>query len=336
MKRKLMLFGVAALICSTMWFAPASAQNASDFKLKASSVESSDSQLVITLSGEQIEDLYAYEAKLTFDPAKLELVTAKTDIKGFSVSPIVKNGEITFAHTKIGKVNGEKGKLDITKLTFKSKQAGTSQVKWTGMKIVDHNLKNQNLTPNLATSFTKLFADISGHWAKKDIMDMVDRGIITGMNMDTFAPNNKVTRAQFAKLIAGGLKLEAGTSNPFKDVKAGAWYEDAVKSAVAAGIVTGVSADTFNPEKAITREEMAVMLVRAKAYAQGVKPETLQAGKLPAFSDDASISGWARPSLSIAVEAKLLQGRTASVLAPKGQTTRAESAVVLKRLLTSL
>ncbi|MGO4695681.1 S-layer homology domain-containing protein [Paenibacillus sp. 2TAB26] len=336
MIRKFMMYGFAVSICSMIWLTPASAQNALDFKLKASMVESANSQFTITLSGEQIEDLYAYEAKLAFDPERLELVKAETDIEGFSVSPIVKNGEITFAHTKIGKVKGEKGKLDITTMTFKAKKAGTSQVKWTAMKIVDQNLKSQTLSPNIATRFMKLFADISGHWAKADIMEMVDRGVVSGMSMDRFAPNDKVTRAQFAMMLAGALKLKEGSGNPFKDVKKGAWYEDSVKKAYAAGIVKGASAESFEPEKEITREEMAVMLVRAKAYALGVKPETLKEGKLPSYSDDGSISGWARSSLSVAVQAKLMKGRSASLLAPKGHTTRAESAVVLKRLLASL
>lgn len=338
MKRKFVMVGLMVSICTAMWIpsASVSAQSASDFKLKRSAAESSNSQFSITLSGEQIEDLYAYEAKLTFDPDKLELVKAETAIKGFSVSPIVKDGEITFAHTKIGKVKGETGNLDITKLTFKTKKAGTARVKWTGIKIVDQNLKSQMLTPNLSTTYIKLFNDIAGHWAKGDIMDMVDSGVVSGMSADRFAPNNAVTRAQFATLLANALKLKAGSGNPFKDVKQGAWYEDAVKKAYAAGLISGVSADTFKPEKAISREEMAVMLVRAKAYALGAKPESLKEGKLPSYSDSTSISGWAKSSVSVAVEAKLMNGRSATVFAPKGQTTRAESAVVLKRLLKSL
>ncbi|MDQ6423284.1 S-layer homology domain-containing protein [Paenibacillus sp. LHD-117] len=336
MKRKWLMYGLTVSICSMMWLTPATAQTASDFKLKASTAESSNSQFTITLSGEQIEDLYAYEAKLTFDPEKLELVKAETDIEGYSVSAIVTNGEITFAHTKIGKVKGEKGNLDITTLTFKAKKAGSSQVKWTGMKIVDQNLKSQTISPNLATSFMKLFSDISGHWAKADIMAMVDRGVVSGMSTDRFAPNNEVTRAQFAMMLAGALKLKAGSGNPFKDVKKGAWYEDAVKKAYAAGLVSGVTADSFKPEKPISREEMAVMLVRSKAYALGVKPETLKEGKLPSYSDQSSISGWAKFSVSVAAEAKLMNGRSAALFAPKGQTTRAEAAVVLKRLLASL
>ncbi|WP_339319642.1 S-layer homology domain-containing protein [Paenibacillus sp. FSL R10-2734] len=335
MNRKYMIYGLAVTICSMLWLTPASAQSASDFKLKTSIKESTDTQFTITLSGEKIEDLYAYETKLSFDPERLELVKAKTDIEGFSVSPIVNNGEITFAHTKIGKVKGEKGNLDITTLTFKTKKAGTSELKWTGMKIVDQNLKSQMLSPNLTVGYTKLFTDIKGHWAKTDIMEMVDRGVISGMNVDIFAPNNKLTRAQFAKMIADGLKIKEGASNPFKDVKQGSWYEEAVKRAYAAGIVTGISADKFQPEKEITREEMAVMLVRAKAHGLGVKPDTLKAGKLPVYTDDSSISEWARTSLAVAVESKLMKGRSAKLLAPKGNTTRAESAVVLKRLLTN-
>ncbi|TXK77826.1 hypothetical protein [Paenibacillus sp. N3.4] len=63
--------------------------------------------------GQNLKDLYAYEVKFIFDPDKLEVVKAESNIKGFSVSPIIKNNEITIAHTKIGNVEGEKGNLAI-------------------------------------------------------------------------------------------------------------------------------------------------------------------------------------------------------------------------------
>lgn len=175
----------------------------------------STGEFTVTLQGENIQDLYAYEAKFSFDASKLEVVKADTKIEGFSVSPIVKNNEVTFAHTKVGKVDGEKGNVDIGTITFKAKKVGSSQITWTSMKIVDHNLKNQSIALSKSADFTKIFSDLTDHWAKSDIMLMVNKQIVEGMDDDHFAPDTNVTRAQFATLIAKALNLkESAGLNP--------------------------------------------------------------------------------------------------------------------------
>ncbi|WP_169082325.1 S-layer homology domain-containing protein [Paenibacillus sp. PL91] len=334
MYRKILLNTLICTIGSMLLMTAAGAEKASDFVMRSSVKESAHAQFTITLSGENMKDLYAYEAKFKFDPEQLEVVKAESSFKGFSVSPIIKNNEITFAHTKIGNVKGEAGNMEISTITFKAKKAGTAKVNWTSMKIIDHDLKDQAFTLKESIDFTKIFSDIAGHWAKDDIMQMVDKNIVEGIDNDRFAPNNHVTRAQFAALIARALELKAGSGkNPFADVKAGSWYEDTVKSAYAAGIINGITSQTFAPDKSITREEMSVMLMRAKAYAAGVKVDSLKAGSLKGFKDEGEISEWAKKSAGFAIASGLLKGRTASAFAPKKQTTRAESAVVIKRLL---
>lgn len=84
----------------------------------------STGEFTVTLKGEQLADLFAYEAKFSIDASKLEVVKAETKIEGFSISPIVKNNEVTIAHTKIGKVNGEKGDVILGTITFKVKKVG--------------------------------------------------------------------------------------------------------------------------------------------------------------------------------------------------------------------
>ncbi|MDQ8735148.1 S-layer homology domain-containing protein [Paenibacillus sp. LHD-38] len=335
MYRKILMNSLICTICTMLWMSAASAEKASDFVMKASDKESAKAQFTITLSGENMKDLYAYEVKFKFDPDQLEVVKAESSIKGFSVSPIVKNNEITFAHTKIGNVKGEAGNMDISTITFKAKKAGTAKVNWTSMKIIDQNLKDQSFMLTQSVDFTKIFSDIVGHWAKDDIMQMVNKSIVEGIDNDRFAPNNNVTRAQFAALIARALKLKEGNGkNPFADVKAGSWYEETVKSAYAAGIITGLTSSSFAPDKSITREEMSVMLMRAKAYAAGVKIDSLKTGSLKGFKDEGDISEWAKKSVGFAIASGLLKGRTASSFSPKKFTTRAESAVVIKRLLS--
>lgn len=336
MKRKSFTLALICTLCSSMWLNTVQAEKVSDFEMKTSATESANSTFTVTLKGKDIQDLYAYEAKFNFDPKVLEIVKAETKIKGFSVSPIVKNNEITIAHTKIGNVSGEKGNLDIATITFKAKKAGTTAVKWTALKMLDRNLKDQEFTPNQSSEFTKIFSDIVGHWAKKDIMEMVTKGVVEGMDADNFAPNKNITRAQFAALIARALDLKEGAgSNPFTDVKSGVWYEDTVKKAYAAGIISGMSKTKFAPDKSITREEMTTMLMRAKAYASGVKVDSLATGSTSSFKDDNKISPWAKKSVGFALKSGLMKGRTQTTFAPKASATRAESASVIKRLLNS-
>ncbi|MDU0204782.1 S-layer homology domain-containing protein [Paenibacillus sp. MAH-36] len=232
MKRRVILAALACNLCCSLTFkAPAYAEEASQFVMKTSDDEST-SEFTVTLQGENIQDLYAYEAKISFDASKLDVVKAETKFEGFSVSPIVKNNEVTFAHTKIGKVDGDNGNLDIGTILFKAKKAGASNIIWTSIKIVDHNLKSQSIALNNSASFAKIFSDLVGHWAKSDIMMMVSKNIVEGMDDDHFSPDTIVTRAQFATLISRALDLkESANQNPFTDVAAGSWYEAAVNRA---------------------------------------------------------------------------------------------------------
>jgi len=153
-----------------MWLSTVHAEKVSDFEMQTSTTESANSTFTVTLKGKDIQDLYAYEAKFNFDPKVLEIVKAETKIKGFSVSPIVKDNEITIAHTKIGNVNGEKGNLDIATITFKAKRAGTTAVKWTAIKVLDRNLKDQEFTPNQSSTFTIGRSKISWKWSLKELL----------------------------------------------------------------------------------------------------------------------------------------------------------------------
>lgn len=334
MRHKIIL---GTLVCNLCCFAallsPAYAETASQFVLKTSATESTG-EFTLTLQGTDMQDLYAYEAKISFDASKLDVVKADTKIAGFSISPIVKNNQVTFAHTKVGKVSGEKGNLDIGTITFKAKKAGTSHLTWTSMKIVDQNLKNQTIALDKSSDFTKIFGDLVGHWAKDDVVAMVDKSIVEGMDDNHFAPDATVTRAQFATLISRALDLKSSmVQSPFSDVAAGSWYEDTVKKVYAAGLINGVSDHEFAPEKKITREEMAAMLMRAKSHVTGMRIEEMTSSSSLAFNDEDVISDWAKKVVQLAVDAGLMNGRTAEKFAPQGQATRAEAVVVLKRLL---
>ena len=72
-----------------------------------------------------------------------------------------------------------------------------------------------------------------------------------------------MTRAQFATIVVRGLGLPLMNTNTFTDVKAGSWYAPYVGTAYSYGIVNGRTANTFDPEGTITRQEAAAMVARA-------------------------------------------------------------------------
>lgn len=182
--------------------------------------------------------------------------------------------------------------------------------------------------------YTKSFADVpSTHWAAEVISNLAARQLVQGVSKEHFSPDRTVTRAEFTAMLVRLLELEANGSAPFTDVSSGKWYADAVAAAVQAGIVQGVTQDSFAPDAPITRQEMATMVVRSFHHAAG-QTQTSEA-EAP-FDDIAASPAWARESIEQAYALGLVQGRAANRFEPAGLTTRAESAQVIYHLLSKL
>ncbi|MFJ5623512.1 S-layer homology domain-containing protein [Peribacillus loiseleuriae] len=106
------------------------------------------------------------------------------------------------------------------------------------------------------------FADVkAGAWYTDSINALYAAGFIKGLDKDTFAPDKTMTRAEFAQLIVAAYDIpvkEAKT--PFTDVKAGAWYESAIETLYAQGLIKGQTATTFGPNETIKRGDFAYLL----------------------------------------------------------------------------
>ena len=203
---------------------------------------------------------------------------------------------------------------------------------WAGLAIDRILLTDQEPTGNLAAPQASgtspaqtpppTFSDVSASfWAYSAIEALAGKGIVGGFPNGTFQPNAPVTRAQFAKMIDLTLGLAtADGQTAFADVPAGAWYAPYVAAAVQAGIVTGVSPTSFDPNGTVTREQMAVMIARALKLTGG--------STLP-FSDTASIAPWALADVQAAVAAGYMNGFPDGTFQPLGPTTRAQAAKVL-------
>lgn len=176
----------------------------------------------------------------------------------------------------------------------------------------------------------KTFEDISIPWAEDQIEVLASRNIINGVDDNNYAPNQNISRAAFAKLLVNALNLKAGKNViKFNDIEEGRWYTQPVETAANLGIVKG-SGDNFNPNGEITREAMAVMIVRALKQVDA-KGDYIAADL--SFSDADSISEWAKNEVSIASNKGLVTGVSSTEFAPKENATRAQAAVIIYRLL---
>lgn len=188
---------------------------------------------------------------------------------------------------------------------------------------VDHFTKYAVLFKETAPPAQKpsaVLTDIAGHWAEKSIRQLVSQGVITGYPDGGFKPDKTITRAEFAALLVKAFKIESKTGKEFKDT-ANHWAKDFIAAAAASGIVNGYDAATFGPDDPITREQVAVMVIKAAKLASA-SGET-------SFADSTDISPWAKGSVMSAVKAGIMEGYPDSTFKPRGNTTRAEAVTVI-------
>ena len=196
--------------------------------------------------------------------------------------------------------------------------------------------KHADVQPSPVILPGKTFPDIAGHPNQAAIEALAARGIINGMTDTTFAPDETMTRAQFATIVVRGLGLPEQTPQVFDDVKAGDWFAPYVGSAYAYGIVKGESATRFDPNGTITRQEAAVMVARA-AKLCGLDTELDAAAvrdALAQFTDYVTAGDWARQELAFCYRQGILDD-SALTIQPLVPILRCEIAQMLYNLLGS-
>ncbi len=181
-----------------------------------------------------------------------------------------------------------------------------------------------------STTQTPEFSDITGHWAQEQITRMAEEGIVNGMGDGTFQPDGSLTRAQFAAMLVKALGLPLGEGNGgFSDVSQSDWFAPYTVAAQRAGIIRGYEDGSFQPDREISREEMAKLL-RAACATQELYEDLAD---IRIFSDWEEIALWAAESVQAVVGFGLMQGMDDGTFAPASGATRAQAAVVLCRLL---
>lgn len=184
------------------------------------------------------------------------------------------------------------------------------------------------------------FADTADHPGKSDIDFAVSRGLLSGMAPETegaaprFEPDRAVTRSMFAEALGrltGINPADYPYSGRFQDVPSDAAYGPYAEWAAGAGIMTNAVGSYFNPDVALTREQMALIL---KQYADRLGyriPVCLEAA---VFSDNSQISsGSVRDAVGVMQQAGIMESKADGRFAPKETVSRAEAAGILRKFI---
>ena len=237
---------------------------------------------------------------------------------------------------KLGQTEILDAKFDGQTVSFQTKKAGTYVIESktpvqpkpddaiTG--IISGIVASGALQPGASAS---QFADLTaGSWYYDGVRYALENGLMTGTSARTFAPDRPVTRAMLVTILWRLAGEPYGRVSPFEDVLPGSWYAQAVSWAYDKGIVTGVTATSFQPGAPVTREQLCAILCR---YAALTGKNTAASASLDAFTDRAQVSAYAEASVRWALQAGLLTGVGDGRLAPRSGATRAQLAVLLQR-----
>lgn len=191
----------------------------------------------------------------------------------------------------------------------------------------------QSLTVASAAADRAAFTDVKSisPWALESVYTAFDRKLMGSVSESglVFAPKRDITRAEFAALLlrlTGNEPSAATSGQSFSDVKADAWYYGAVNKAKELGIVSGVTGTAFKPDGLVTRQDMAVMIVRALKL-----DEASAAAGTGKFTDEDQISDYALTAVRTVTGLGIMSG-TGSTFNPSAPVTREMAAAVAVRL----
>ncbi len=184
------------------------------------------------------------------------------------------------------------------------------------------------------------FSDVGQNaWYALVVDRASSKGLVRGMGDGTFVPAAPITRAEFVQMMVNAMNpapLQSG-ANPYSDVTAKDWYYSAVSRAKAAGYLTKFTGETFLPNQAMSREEMASVLayaLRSCGYKNSDSDSSAYLSKI--FTDVQSISAQYRDDVALVHQSRVMEGIGQGLFDPKGNAERAQSAAVQIRMLETL
>ena len=171
------------------------------------------------------------------------------------------------------------------------------------------------------------FGDLNqAEWARTAVVELAKAGIVAGDENGNFRPNDYISREEYVKmLVLAANKYNENATCDFGDVSQDAWYYSYVASANEYGIAHGISDTEFGVGKALTRQDMAVLSLRAKGSVSEIRNAIT-------FADHGEIADYAKDAVSKLYMSGAVNGMGTNLFAPLGQATRAECAQIVFNL----
>ncbi|MBR5329579.1 MAG: S-layer homology domain-containing protein, partial [Firmicutes bacterium] len=165
-------------------------------------------------------------------------------------------------------------------------------------------------------------------WYHDGVHYCLEKGVMNGFPEGLYKPDGEVTRAQLVVML---WRMEgspiANYTLTFNDMDAD-WYKEAIRWAASEEIVKGHSEKEFAPDDPITREQLAAIFQRYASYKGYTVTER---ASLSSYVDAANVSSWAKDAVEWSVAVGLINGKSATELAPQDTATRAQAATMVYR-----
>lgn len=196
--------------------------------------------------------------------------------------------------------------------------------------------KNSDVTKQKLVFPGKTFPDISGYKNQLAIEALAARNIIDGKTANAFMPDTTMTRAEFSTIVTKALGLDPAATDRFPDVSGPAWYAPYVGTASSYGIINGNTDGSFNPQAQITKQEAAVMVIRAaELCGMDISIDAMTVRDvLSQFPDYVTVAEWAKSSMAYCYEKDILSQDEIEIR-PAAPIKRGDIAEMLFRMLTA-
>ena len=255
---------------------------------------------------------------LTLTPKKVDLEVGKTYQLSAVKEPANAEGSLTWTSSKpaVAAVDNS------GKITAKGEGTATITVTCGTKSAACTVTVSKPLVPEVpGTSFTDV---PTGAYYEEAVGWAVKEGITKGTSDSTFTPDGVCTRAQAVTFLwrAAGSPAAKASTQPFADVKAGSYYDDAVRWAVENGVTVGTSATTFSPNATCSRAQIVTFLWRAQ--------KSPAAGSANPF-DDVAGSAYYADAVQWAVQKDITKGTGATAFSPDANCIRAQIVTFLYR-----
>jgi len=282
---------------------------------EANALSSANYRAVTSLSSSTDDDL---TVSFTLYPKRSTLTV--TDEAGAVITPeadgtyLLPNGSYTYTVTKENYVTVQKSfTVDNQDLAFDITLSAD----------VDLSVyKDLNLDPDT--------------WYLGHVEYSVANNLFIGISNEEWAPSMDLSRAMFVTALGKfeGVDISQYSTCAFTDVGDGLYYTAYTQWAYEEGLVAGIGGGKFDPDRGITRQEMAQIFMMYAAY-KGIDITTPDGSAFESFKDMTSTSDWAVPAMTWATANGVINGDNGN-LKPVSNTTRAEAAAIFRAVIENI